>query len=88
MDECITFVGLDVHKQTIAVALAESGQRGELREYGRIANTAEELKRLSSKLSRSGARQLKFCYEAGPCGYGIHRQLTAAGHECIVVARR
>jgi transposase len=86
MDECITFVGLDVHKQTIAVALAESGKRGEVREYGRIANTAEELKRLSSKLSRSGARQLKFCYEAGPCGYGIHRQLTAAGHECIVVA--
>jgi transposase len=86
MDECITFVGLDVHKQTIAVALAESGKRGEVREYGRIANSAEELKRLSSKLSRSGARQLKFCYEAGPCGYGIHRQLTAAGHECIVVA--
>jgi transposase len=86
MGECITFVGLDVHKQTITVALAESGKRGEVRDYGQIANTPEALKRLLSKLSRSGAGQLKFCYEAGPCGYGIHRQLTAAGHECSVVA--
>src|ERR687886_2487515 len=86
MGECITFIGLDVHKQTITVALAESGKRGEVRDYGQIANTPEALKRLLSKLSRSGAGQLKFCYEAGPCGYGIHRQLTAAGHECSVVA--
>src|ERR671939_169451 len=86
MGECITFVGLDVHKQTITVALAASGQRGEMRHYGRIANTAAALKQLVSKLSQSGARQLKFCYEAGPCGYGLHRQLTAAGHECILVA--
>src|SRR5918912_2680720 len=91
MGECITFVGLDVHNQTITVALAESGKRGEVRDYGQIANTPEALKRLLSKLSRSGAGQLKFCYEAGPCGYGIHRQLTAAGHEsagheCSVVA--
>src|SRR5918912_2268203 len=86
MGECITFVGLDVHKQTITVALAESGQRGEVREYGRIANSAEALKRLLCKLSRPRGGQLRFCYEAGPCGYGLHRQLTAAGHECIVGA--
>ena len=52
MGELITFVGLDVHKQTITVALAESGKRDEVREYGRIANTAEALKRLLFKLTR------------------------------------
>jgi transposase len=85
MDEIITYVGLDVHKDTIAVALAEPGKRGEVREYGKIANTPAALKLLVTKLIRDGAA-LRFCYEAGPCGYGIHRQLTAAGHECVVVA--
>jgi transposase len=81
----ITYVGLDVHKDGIAVALAEGGIRGEVREYGRIANTAAALTRLLSKLSGAGVR-LRFCYEAGPCGYGIQRQLSARGHECVVVA--
>jgi transposase len=83
--ENTTFIGLDVHKETITVALAESGERGEVREYGRIANSPEALKGLLRKLQRTG-RQLQFCYEAGPCGYGIQRQLTAAGHECVVIA--
>jgi len=56
-----------------------------VREHGKIANTAAALKGLASKLARSGG-QLRFCYEAGPCGYGIQRQLSAAGHECVVVA--
>ena len=85
MDQPIIFVGLDVHKGTITVALAEEGQRGEVREYGRIANTPADLKKLMDKLERTG-RTLRFCYEAGPCGYGIQRQLTAAGHVCVVVA--
>jgi transposase len=83
----ITYVGLDVHKDGIAVALAEGGIRGEVREYGRIANTAAALTRLLSKLSGAGVR-LRFCYEAGPCGYGIQRQLSARGDECVVVAPR
>jgi transposase len=85
MAELITYVGLDVHKETIAVALAGASGRGEVRAYGTIANTPTALKALASKLAKSGAT-LRFCYEAGPCGYGIQRQLSAAGHECVVVA--
>ncbi len=63
MDKTITYVGLDVHKDTIAVALAEAGGGKDVREYGKIANTA--LKALAAKLSRAG-NELRFCYEAGP----------------------
>jgi transposase len=85
MGDRITYVGLDVHKEGIVVAVAEGGIRGEIREYGRIANTPAALDRLIRKLGREGVR-LRFCYEAGPCGYGIQRQLSTAGHECVVVA--
>ena len=85
MEKLITYIGLDVHKDTIAVAVAEVGKRGEVREHGKIANTPTALKALAIKLTRSG-QEPRFCYEAGPCGYGIQRQLSAAGHECVVVA--
>ena len=81
----ITYVGLDVHKDGIVAAVAEGGLRGEVRDYGRIANTPTALDRLVRKLSHQGV-ELRFCYEAGPCGYGIQRQLSAAGHDCVVVA--
>jgi transposase len=78
LDKSITYVGLDVHKDTIAVALAEAGAHKDVREYSKIANTAAALNALAAKLSRTGS-ELRFCYEAGPCGYGIQRQLTLAG---------
>lgn len=85
MGDRITYVGLDVHKDGIVVAIADGGSRGDVRDYGRIANTAAALQRLARQLGGSGAK-LRFCYEAGPCGYGIQRQLSAHGHDCVVVA--
>ena len=85
MGKTITYVGLDVHKDTIAVGLAEMGIRGEVRAYGKIANTAAAVKTLATKLA-SRHRELRFCYEAGPFGYGIQRQLARLGHACVVVA--
>ena len=85
MGDRIMYVGLDVHKEGIIVAVAEGGLRSQVREYGRIANTPAAVERLARKLSRDGVR-LRFCYEAGPCGYGIQRQLSALGHDCVVVA--
>ena len=85
MGDRITYVGLDVHKDGIVVAVADGGIRGEVREYGRIANTPTALDRLARKLGHDGV-SLRFCYEAGPCGYRIQRRLSARGHDCVVVA--
>ena len=85
MDHLITYVGLDVHKDTISVAFAEAGKRSEVREHGKTANTPAALRTLIAKLARGGSA-LRICYEAGPCGYGIQRQLSDAGHDCVVVA--
>ena len=77
------YVGLDVHKETIAVAVAEDGKRAEVREHGEIANTPAALTKLLGKLGGPGM-ELHACYEARPCGYGIQRQVAAAGHDCTV----
>ena len=67
MADRITYVGLDVHKDSIVVAVAAGDLRGEVREHGRIANTPTALDRLLRKLGGDGTT-LRFCYEAGPCG--------------------
>jgi transposase len=79
------FVGLDVAKARNAVAIAESGRRGEVRYLGEIDNTPEAMRRLIAKLSKT-YRPMVFCYEAGPTGYGLYRLIEDLGHECIVVA--
>lgn len=84
MDKFSKFVGLDVHKATIAVSVAE-GNGGEVRYVGEICNTSEAILKLLKQL-RKGDAKLSFCYEAGACGYGIHRQLTDLGWDCMVVA--
>jgi transposase len=79
------FVGLDVHKATVAVAVAEELRGAEIRQLGTFPNRADQIAKLAERLAREG-RRLSFCYEAGPCGYGLYRQLTSLGHDCIVVA--
>ena len=76
MREFSKYIGLDVHQETIAVAIAEAG-RGEPRYWGRIANRAEAVERLLQRLSRGGG-ELRFCYEAGPCGYALYRRIVSA----------
>src|SRR3954451_8430958 len=80
-----TFVGLDVHKATVCIAVAEGDRGGEVRQLGVFENRPEILNKVVSRLS-NGGRRLSFCFEAGPCGYGLHRLLTGYGHECVVVA--
>ena len=80
------FIGLDVHKETIAVAVSLPG-RGEPQYRGEIAHEPKVLKQWLERLTAEfGGTLLLFCYEAGPCGYGLYRQLLEAGHECQVVA--
>src|ERR1700692_2361794 len=75
MTDLTLFVGLDVHKKTISVAVVEAAAGAVVRFYGTIANTPDSVRTLCRKLSKDG-QQLHFCYEAGPCGDGVHRQLT------------
>ena len=85
MGNDITFVGLDVSKATISVGLAPGDRRQSASYFGNIAYQPAALDSLCRKLSRESSC-LHFCYEAGPFGYGLHRQLTEWGHACEVVA--
>ncbi len=80
------FIGLDVHKDSIAVAVALPG-RDQPQYRGEFAHEPRKIQKWLSRLSAEfEGLLLLFCYEAGPCGYGLYRQLVAAGHDCQVVA--
>jgi transposase len=80
----ILYVGLDVHKESIVAATAPQGDTpAEL--YGKVGGTLDALDKLIKKLAKPD-RELRFVYEAGPCGYVIYRHLTKRGYHCQVIA--
>ena len=82
MQNKVRFLGLDVHADTIAVAIAEPN--GEVRSLGTIANRAESIRKMVKKLGT--VDQLRACYEAGPTGYVLYWQLAELGVNCEVIA--
>ena len=82
MKNKVRFLGLDVHAETIAIAIAEPD--GEVRSLGTIANRADSIRKLVKKLGP--VAQLKACYEAGPTGYVLYWQLAELGVACEVIA--
>ena len=79
------FIGLDVAKARHAVAIAGAGRSGDVRYFGEIDSDPVSVRRMVARLEKRH-RRLHFRYEAGPTGYGLHRQPTAMGHDCTVVA--
>src|SRR5712664_3739340 len=84
-DHSEAFVAFDTSKLRNAVAIADGGRAGEVRFLGEIENTGAATAKLVRKLAAKYER-LMFCYEAGPTGYGLHRQIKSLGYECMVVA--
>ena len=85
MEKKIQYIGLDVHKKTINIAMADEGREGEIREYGNISSSMTSFGKLVRKLKSSG-NKLEFVYEAGPCGYEIYRFLKEQNLNCTVIA--
>jgi len=79
------FVGLDVHKDSISVAYASEDRNAEVCFVGPIGTRQCDIDKLVRRL-HSKASRLVFAYEAGPCGYVLHRYLTGKGLDCLVVA--
>src|SRR4030095_14598698 len=84
MRKATRYLGIDVHADSLALALAEGGRVGEIRSLGTIPNVPAAVRRLVAKLGKPEG--LKACYEAGPCGYALYWELTRLGVHCEVVA--
>jgi len=84
MGEPSTFVGMDVHRKDIAVAMLIQGASGPLE--WRVANEPTAVGRMAKKLQRAGSSRVYCVYEAGPCGYALQRQLQRLGVACDIIA--
>ncbi|KQY69470.1 transposase [Ensifer sp. Root142] len=84
-EDSVIFIGLDTSKLKISVAVADGLRNGEVRFFGDIPSDPASVASMVNKLSKRGAK-LHFCYEAGPTGYGLYRQIVELGHDCVVVA--
>jgi len=84
-DHSEAFVAFDTSKLRNAVAIADGGRAGEVRFLGEFESSTTATSKLVRKLAAKYQR-VTFCYEAGPTGYELHRQIKVLGHECIVVA--
>ena len=85
MSKEVFYLGFDVHAENIAVAIAEAGRDGEVRNYGEIPNTFHSVEKLLRKLGHPD-KELRICYEAGPCGFVLARFLKKKGIACDVIA--
>ena len=79
------FVAFDVAKKKHAVAIAEGGRTGEVRFLGDVENSPLPIEKTIRRLA-TRYDQLHVCFEAGPTGYGLYRQVKALGYDCLVVA--
>jgi transposase len=84
MEKGTTFVGLDVHKDAINVAMLLPGETRPVE--WQVSNDPAAVRRLVRKLQRSAVGEVRVCYEAGPCGYAVQRTVRELGVWCIVVA--
>src|SRR5574341_785347 len=87
MQTTTLYLGLDVHKDSITIAIAESGLKGEIRVYGTITNDLHAVERALSRIRKAHpTAHLEVAYEAGPCGFGIARRLKQLQVPCLVAA--
>jgi len=84
-NKTILYVGMDVHKESIAVAVAETTGQCEVRSHGSMSHDLHAVEKLMRKL-QAGGHELRVCYEAGPCGFGLARRLLQLKIQCQVIA--
>ena len=85
MKKTVKYIGVDVHKKTIDIAIADEGRDGEVRHYGSINNDTDSINKMLRKLHSTNCEP-RFVYEAGPCGYHLYRYLTGNDMNCTVIA--